>query len=72
MEGYFIVDSGAGSTVVDAQKAEKFGLEAPEIQPEIQAVGASPEELEIRFAGFYPVRIKKMEGQKFSGDDDGH
>jgi len=65
VEGYFIVDSGATSTVVDAQKAEKFGLEAPEIQPEIQAMGASPDELDIRFAGFYPVRIKKWKGKSF-------
>jgi len=59
VKGRFIVDSGSTSTVVDFGRADKFGLDIPEIQPEIMAMGASPEELDVRFAGYYPMKVKK-------------
>ncbi len=64
-KGNFILDTGASTTVVDLSKAEKFKIKVPEVQPEMMAFGASPEELEVEFSGGNKIRIKKWKGGKF-------
>jgi len=64
-KGWFIVDSGASTTVIHQAKKEYFKLRPPKEQPDFQAWGASPEELDMVLAGEYPVKIKKWKGGKF-------
>ncbi|NPA43534.1 MAG: clan AA aspartic protease [Chlorobi bacterium] len=63
--GHFIVDTGSSTTVVDHGKMEKFGMETPADGPEVIAYGAAPGELDVRFAGWNRIALKKWKGGMF-------
>ncbi len=64
-KGNFILDTGASTTVVDIHRADKFNITIPEMQPDIMAFGASPDELNVEFSGKNKIKIKSWKGGKF-------
>ncbi len=56
-KGLFLLDTGATHTMLDVQKAGKFGIKVEKPDEDMLFVGASEDALDVQMAG-EPVRIR--------------
>ncbi len=62
-KGVFLLDTGATHTMLDAQKAGKFGIESEKLDDDMLFVGASEDSLDVQMAR-KPARIRIKEWKR--------